>query len=130
MAEATTTELGLAQIVVSRIVQSSPLQLEVSLPKLPKELAWRAYEALKILFRRLYYGDLERKRRQLEIEDLEQDVLRKRLENWSTAVKLAEKIPDPALRGRFLQSVDFSVRPFLREHPPLLSVEVVEDEPS
>ena len=127
MAEATGEMIGDAAVTVSRITYQSPLGIELEFKKLPGRLAGRAAEILRSILNHVLFADLEREKRKVQIEDLREDVRRKRIANVASALDLMARIQDPVLRQQFITSLSSSLRPFEDEHPRMTDVTVVED---
>jgi hypothetical protein len=117
---------GYAGATVARIRQESPLIVEL-LVGVPKALAGFFKENFETIYRRFFYGDLERAKRTLELENMREDIRGKRIKNLESVFDLAQKIPDARLRRQFLQNLDSSIVPFLTEHPPIRSVDLDDD---
>jgi hypothetical protein len=130
MVEAGSTILGYRVATVDRIIQESPLVIDLSLKQLPKAL-WRPVAGtFKFLVERVFFGDLEREKRALDNERLREEIRRAKIENLGAAFDIGAKIPDPQLREQFLSSLASSIRPFEEEHPKIVEAQVFEDEKS
>jgi hypothetical protein len=105
MVEARGEALGYSEVFVVGMSLASPLKIEVSLPKIPASLKGQLARAIRFVVNRVLFIDLERKKRELEIHRTRQELEGARLKNLSSAFDLAERIPDPALRRRFLESM-------------------------
>jgi len=118
---------GVAEVYLQRIEKHSPLIIEYLL-KLPSVLNGPFRKAFKFIYERVLYGDLQRQKRQLEVDSRRENLLRKRIDNLSAAFDLADKIQNPRLREQFLAGLEFSITPFETEHPQITSAEVHDDD--
>ena len=73
--------------------------------KLPQEAFSKAGCAVKTVFNRLVYPDLEHQRKQIQVEREKQGLAQERLVTFEKAVDVGEKITDPKLRELFLQGL-------------------------
>jgi hypothetical protein len=79
------------------------------LSKLPVEVFTKAASVVKTAFNRLVYPDLERQRKQIQVEREKQGLAQDRLVTFGRAVDIGEKITDPKLRELFLQELRSSL---------------------
>lgn len=121
-------ELGSYEVFIPRVKQTSPLWVEV-LMKVPKEVASKVAKAFRIAFQRVSYGDIEREKRLVEVDIMREERLKKRIENLAATYRLAQEIHDDEAREIFLQGLEFSLRPFFEEHPPIKKIKfsIVDD---
>jgi hypothetical protein len=77
--------------------------------KLPQEVFSKAASVVKTGFYRLVYPDLERQRKQIQVEREKQGLAQERLVTFEKAVDVGEKITDPKLRELFLQGLRSSL---------------------
>lgn len=115
--------LGPLTAIVDKIHKESPMTIELLL-KLPKAIVSAIKNNSQTIYKRIFFHEEERTRLFLENELRREDLRKKRLENLSSAFKLAKTIPDPVLRKQFEQNLVASVRPFLDEHPPVKSLDI------
>jgi hypothetical protein len=118
---------GDATAFLYRIHKDSPLQLQYLL-KIPGHLFGPVRRAFQLVFERLLFGDIERTKRELDLDLQREEIIKKRIENLESAFNLAEKIPDLTLRKSFLHNLEASIRPFHQEHPEIIAFEIREDD--
>jgi len=80
-----------------------------SLLKLPQGAYVKAASAVKTVFNRLVYPDLEHQRKQIQVERERQGLAQERLVTFEKAVDVGEKITDPTLRELYLQGLRSSL---------------------
>ena len=114
-------------VEVTRIRYESPLFIQTAM-KVAKWAGELAAKNVKSIGERFLYGDLERKRRELELDNLREDIRAKRIKNVEAAFDLAAKIPNPELRQRFAENLTNSIAPFITEHPPILELQAIAEE--
>jgi hypothetical protein len=131
---------GLAEVEVVLINKGSPLWIEFLL-KLPRELVSPVSEAFRLVFNRLYFPELEYRRKaiavhresiaadresigaQREAEALRQD----RLRSFAQAINLEKTISDPETRALFLRGLRSSLRQLETTHPEIQDLRTSED---
>src|SRR5580700_1343263 len=77
--------------------------------KLPHEVFNKAASVVKTAFNRMVYPDLERQRKQTQVERERQGLAQERLATFEKAVDVEKKITDPKLRELFLQGLRSSL---------------------
>lgn len=127
LVEATRDDLGAAELTVSRIKMESPLLIEV-LMKLREGAKKSFIKTFYYIRDTLLFVDLKREEMEVGIQALKEEVMTKRIENLTAALKLAEKIPDLKLRNKFVKRLSQTLLSFATEYPPLLSVELAEED--
>jgi hypothetical protein len=127
LVEATGEDLGAAELTVLRIKMESPLLIEVTakLKEGVKKAFIKKFNYIKDI---LFLVDLKRKEMDVGIQVRKEEVIAKRIENADALLELSKKIPDLTLRKEFVKGLSRTLLSFADEHPPLLSVELVEED--
>lgn len=118
---------GEAEATVDTISQGSPLKIGLLL-KVGQALRRPVAAALRLLVERVIYLDLERERRQIANDIRREDLIEKKLDNIERALKIQRRVRDPEIRRRLRFALDSTVRPFVVEHPPIVSARVQDDD--
>ncbi|HEX8141309.1 MAG TPA: hypothetical protein VF553_01860 [Pyrinomonadaceae bacterium] len=123
--EATSDDLGEAELTVSRIKMESPLLIEVA-TKLREGVKKHFATAFYYVRDNILFVDLKREEMAVGIEARREEVIEKRIKNAADALNLVEKIPDPQLRNEFVAGLSRTLLSFAIEHPPIKSVNLIE----
>jgi hypothetical protein len=118
---------GEAEVYVSRLQKQSPMWLEFLL-RLPKEIASGVASTFKIVFDRLYYPELARRKKSIEVDREDQFLSQERLRTFELALDIEKKITDPRLRELYLRGLRSSLEPLLTQHPEITKVDLDEDD--
>jgi hypothetical protein len=118
------SDFGDSLVIVDSINQQSPLWIGTLL-KIARSITGSVARNYKLIYERVLFGDLERKKRILELRLMDEDRVRKRIENCGLALDLARKIP-PHLQEAFIGSLTSSLLPFFKEHPLITRLDVTE----
>src|SRR5438874_9805828 len=117
MVEASIPQLRAATAEVAIIQQRSPLMIGLYLKEVSGILKSKVENVLRFVFERIFFGDLEREHRIVEIESAREEVLQKRIETLAKAFDLVEKTGDPTLHDDFIEGLKSAIRPFQEDHP-------------
>jgi hypothetical protein len=118
---------GLAEIEIVHISKESPMWLDFVL-KLPKELVIGVIEGFQLVFSRLYFPEMERRKKAIAVERDMELLRQERLRTFAAAIDLENKISDPQLRELFLSGLRSSLAPFESEHPEIEGISFSTDE--
>lgn len=130
MIEAQADDLGQAIATIAKIQQESPLRVELLFSKIPKALIRPAAATFKFMFERIFFGDVEREKREIANARAREEVLGARIENLAAALDVARKLPSRELREEFVRGLMSSIRPFEEEHPKIVEAKVLDDQES
>jgi hypothetical protein len=117
---------GIAEIQFVHLRLSSPLIIDF-LVKVPQYLVVPVARMFRIAFERLFYPDLERRKKTIAVERDAEELRQLRIDSFAKAIELERRIRDPQLRELYLQNLRSSITPFDREHPSILEFRVSED---
>ncbi len=120
-------DLDDAVLTIIRIRMESPLLIELASKKLVQRIQQAFAQSFRYIINHLLFIDLEREKRSVEIQMMREQVLEQRIKNASSALNLVKKIPNKQLREEFIDSLRSSVFPFAIEHPPIKSIQLIED---
>src|SRR6185503_8240230 len=139
MAEATDESFGdlSLDVDVTGIRLASPLWIETTI-KVAKSASVYVGNHFKTLYRRIYFGDLERDRMRLENARVREEVIAARIANIEAAYRIDERVNDPAvasvLRKHLISAIApfdpvlSSELPYSREKRKLVAAEIVESD--
>ncbi len=116
MIEASSRDIGEAAAKVTQVAIEDPLRVELTFPHVHPELVDRTATALRAVFERVQFIDLERERRAHRLDSMEETLRNQHLDNLVDALDLASQFQDPERRSALLRSLEAGLRPF--EHHP------------
>ena len=116
-----------ATLCISAISTTNPLTLELFYKTLPTELKERAGALIQSFIDRIIFLDYEKEKRNIQIQRMHADLIRKNIENLLLALEIAEKIPDENIRRDYIESLISAIYPFKEEHPFISKFEIRRD---
>lgn len=119
--------LGLTEVEITRINKESPLWLEF-LVKVPRELVTGVAGAFRLVVNRLYFPELEYRRKTIAVEREAEALRQERLKSFAAAIEIEKNIHDPHLRELFLRGLRSSLAPFETEHPRIDKIEISDED--
>jgi hypothetical protein len=125
--EATGRDLGDAELTTVSLRMESPLFVEFKTKKFAESVQRAFVRVFRYIINHFLFIDLEREKRKVEIQLIREQVLEKRIKTATSALNLAKKVPDERLREELIDSLRGSIWPFEIDHPPIKSINLIED---